>query len=126
MPYNQKLYERLQQSLACIPNVEGKKMFSGIAFMVSGKMCISVGPDRIMCRIDPALHDEALKKEGTKTVQMRGRDYRGYVYVSADARITKKQLEYWVNLCLDFNKRAKASKKKANHKYEGESHKNLL
>lgn len=112
MPYNQKLYERLQQSLASIPNVEEKKMFSGIAFMVNGKMCMSVGPDRIMCRLDPALHDEALKKKGAKTVQMRGRDYRGYVYVSADTLTTKKELDHWVNLCLDFNKRAKASKKK--------------
>lgn len=112
MPYSQKLYERLQQSLASIPNVEEKKMFSGIAFIVNGKMCMTVGPDRIMCRIDPALHDEALKKKGTKTVQMRARDYRGYVYVSADAIATKKELDHWVNLCLDFNKRAKASKKK--------------
>jgi len=112
MPHSQKLYKRLKQSFANIPNVEEKKMFSGITFMVNGKMCVSVGPDRIMCRIDPKLHDEALKETGTKTVQMKGRDYKGYVYVSEDAVSTKKQLDYWISFSLDFNKKAKASKKK--------------
>src|SRR5689334_6822046 len=112
MAYNQKLYKRLQQAFATIPNVEEKKMFSGITFMVDGKMCMTVGPDRIMCRIDPEIHDEALKKKGSKTVQMKGRDYRGYVHVSADALSTKKELDYWIDLSLDFNKKAKAVPKK--------------
>ena len=112
MAYNQKLYERLKRSLANIPKVEEKKMFRGITFMVDGKMCVSVSGDRIMCRIDPLLHDEAIKKQGCETVQMRGRDYKGFVYVSADAIPSKKELDYWVKLSLDFNKKAKASKKK--------------
>ncbi len=36
-----------------IDNVEEKKMFRGMTFMVDGKMCVSVGDDEIMCRIDP-------------------------------------------------------------------------
>jgi TfoX/Sxy family transcriptional regulator of competence genes len=112
MPYNQKLYERLKQSFSDVPKVEEKKMFSGITFMVDGKMCVTVGPDRIMCRVDPAIHDEAIKKKGVRTVQMRGRDYKGYVYVSEDVLTTKKELDYWIKLALDFNKQAKASVKK--------------
>lgn len=112
MAYNQKLYERLKQFFADIPKMEEKKMFSGITFMVDGKMCMTVGPDRIMCRIDPAIHDEALKKKGVRTVQMGGRDYKGYVYVSEDVITTKKELQYWIRLALDFNKKAKASAKK--------------
>lgn len=112
MPHNQQLYERLKQSLSHIPNVEEKKMFSGIAFMVNGKMCMTVGPDRIMCRIDPEVHDEAIKKKGCKTVLMKGREYKGYVHVSADALPTKKELDYWINLSLEFNKTAKALPKK--------------
>lgn len=111
MSYDQKLYECLREFFSRIPNVEEKKMFGGVAFIVNGKMCMTVGPDRIMCRIDPVRHDEALAKKGTKTVQMRGKDYKGYVYVSGDV-LTKKELDYWINLSLDFNKKAKASKKR--------------
>ena len=87
-------------------------MFGGLAFMVEGKMCVSVGKRRIMCRLDPATHDAALVQEGCTAVVMKGREYRGYVHVAADAVKTKRQLDYWVNLALDFNSRAKASTRK--------------
>jgi hypothetical protein len=37
-------------------------MFRGVTFMVNGKMCISVGEDRIMWRIDPELNEPAIEK----------------------------------------------------------------
>jgi TfoX/Sxy family transcriptional regulator of competence genes len=113
MAYNQKLYERLKRSFADVPKVEEKKMFRGITFMVNGKMCVSVGDDEIMCRIDASIHEEAIKRKGCRTMQMKGKDYIGYVLVSGDALPTKKELDYWINLALDFNKKAKASPKKA-------------
>jgi TfoX/Sxy family transcriptional regulator of competence genes len=79
-------------------------MFGGLVFMVRGKMCVSVGKERIMCRLDPAIHDAALKHKGCRTVAMRGRPYRGYVYIDAEAVRTKRQLDYWVRLALDYNR----------------------
>ena len=110
MTYNQVLAERVRAALMHLPHVEEKKMFGSLAFIVNGKMCINVGKDRIMCRIDPALHDQALKREGCKTVLMRGREYRGFVYVSEVELKPKRNLDYWIELSLDFNKRARASK----------------
>ena len=112
MAYNEKLADRVRSALAHLPKVEEKKMFRGIAFMVNGKMCITVGGDEIMCRIDPELHDEAIKKSGCRTMVMKGREYRGYVLVTEEGRKTKKDFDYWIALSLDFNKRAKASPKK--------------
>ena len=73
--------------------------------MVRGKMCITARPERIMCRIDPALHDTALKRKGCRTVVMKGRKYQGYVYVAADAVRTKVALKYWVDLALNYNEK---------------------
>jgi len=112
MAYNEKLTNRVREALANVPNVEEKKMFRGITFMVDGKMCISVGDNRIMCRIDPELHDEAVEKNGCTTVEMGGRQYKGYVYVSEEAIKSKKDFYHWINLALDYNKRAKAAPKK--------------
>jgi hypothetical protein len=69
MAYSEKLAERVRMALAHIPAVEEKKMFRGITFMVNGKMCISVGDDMLMCRIDPELHATAIQKKGCRTVQ---------------------------------------------------------
>ena len=38
---------------------------------------------------------------------------KGFVFVDAEVLNTKKELEYWVRLALDYNKIAKASKKPA-------------
>jgi len=84
-------------------------MFGGMTFMVEGKMCVSVGKDRIMCRIDPAIHEAALERPGCRTVVMKGREYRGFVYVDREAVRTKGGLDYWVDLALDYNSKAKAS-----------------
>ncbi len=111
MAYNEKLTNRLREAFADTKNVEELKMFRGIAFMVNGKMCITVGDDEIMCRIDPAMQETALEKKGTRAVIMRGREYKGYVKVQEDVLKTKKDLESWIRLALDFNKFAKASKK---------------
>ena len=110
MAYNEQLTNRVRAALAAIPNVEEKKMFSGITFMVNGKMCISVGNDRIMCRVDPAIHDDVVVRKGSRTVQMKGRDYRGYIYVSEEGIKTKKDFDFWIILSLEFNKKAKASR----------------
>src|SRR5262249_675773 len=112
MAINEALTKRVRMALADVPRVVEKKMFAGITFMVNGKMCVSVGNDRIICRVDPEIHDQALKRKGSRTVFMKGREYRGYVYVNEDAIQSKKDLDSWVALCLDFNKQAKASKKR--------------
>ena len=43
---------------------------------------------------------------------MKGRDYKGYVRVNEEAMKSKKDFEYWIGLALEFNKKAKAAKKK--------------
>lgn len=105
------LLERVRAALKRIPRVVERRMFSGITFMVRGKMCISVGRNGLMCRIDPALHDKAVARAGARTVRMNGRAYRGFVWVRESAVTSKRALDSWVKLCLAFNKRAKASKK---------------
>ena len=75
-------------------------------------MCISVGQGRLMCRIDPDKHDEAVEKPGCRTLVMKGREYKGFVYVSEEGFKTKKDFGYWVGLCLAFNDKAKTSPKK--------------
>lgn len=107
------LAERIRAALGSISDVEEKKMFGGIAFMVNGKMCVTAGKNRIMCRIDPAIHQEALKKKGVKTVTMNGREYKGFVHVSEEAVRSKKDLYYWIDLALKHNVTLWAAKSKS-------------
>lgn len=112
MPYSEKLAGRIREALAEVPKVEEKKMFRGLAFLVNGKMCVNVSGEELMCRFDPALQDELAEKNGFRTMVMKGKVYKGYGYISQDAIKSKKDFTYWINLCLEFNSKAKASKKK--------------
>ena len=112
MAINEKLTNRVREALAHMPKVAEKKMFSGIAFMVNGKMCVTVRDERIMCRIDPSIHDELLEKKDCRTMVMNGREYKGFMLVNEDAIKNKKEFDYWIGLALEFNKKAKAAKKK--------------
>ena len=112
MAHDEVLTNRMRDALAHISDVVEKKMFGGLVFMVNGKMCISVGNDRIMCRIDPAIHNEVVKRKGCRTVMMKERKYIGYVHVDKEVIKTKKDFDYWIALVLEYNKRTKPSKKK--------------
>tara|TARA_R110000868_G_C10892706_1_gene763746 strand:+ start:592 stop:945 length:354 start_codon:yes stop_codon:yes gene_type:complete len=114
MAYSTILADKVREYLSKIKGlkIEEKKMFGGLAFMVNGKMCINVGEDMLMCRFDPALIDEIAEKNGFLPMIMNGKEYKGYCYVEPVGYKNKNEFEYWVNLCLDFNDRAKSSKKR--------------
>lgn len=112
MAYNEKLNDRIRESLSGLKKVEEKHMFGGTCYMVNGKMCVGVVKDEMMCRINPEIYEEALEKKGCREMVFTGKPMKGYVFVSEDGMKTEKDFEYWIDLSLEFNKIAKASKKK--------------
>jgi TfoX/Sxy family transcriptional regulator of competence genes len=112
MPYNDHLANRVREQLLSIRKVEEKKMMGGLTFMVNNKMCVGILNDDLMARIDPEVYDSVLEKRGCRPMDFTGKPMKGFVFVSPEGTRTKKDLEYWINLSLAFNKKAKASKKK--------------
>jgi TfoX/Sxy family transcriptional regulator of competence genes len=112
MPHNESLANRIRKKLADLENIEEKQMMGGLIFMYNGKMCIGIFADDMMCRIDPTLHDFALEKKGCRTMDFTNRAMKGYVMVDNTGMKTQKEFNYWINLCLEFNDKAKSSKKK--------------
>lgn len=91
---------------------EEKKMMGGLTFMVQGKMCVGVLEDELMARIDPELYETSLKKKGCRPMDFTGKPMKGYIFVSNAGTKNPVDLDYWISLALDFNKKAKASPKK--------------
>ena len=112
MAYDEKLNVRVREALSHLQEVEEKYMFGGACYMVNNKMCIGILGNELMCRIDHEVYDKMVEMPGCRPMDFTGKSMRGYVFVSAEGMKTKKQFDQWITLCLDFNKRAKASKKK--------------
>ena len=59
MAYNEKLAGRVRETIALTnKNIEEKKMFGGLCFMVNDKMCVGVEKERLMIRLDPDNYEE--------------------------------------------------------------------
>lgn len=86
-------------------------MMGGLTFMVNDKMCVGIIKEEMMCRIDPDRQEEALGKQGCRIMDFTGRPMKGYVMVDDSGMKTAKAFNYWIGLCLEFNKKAKSSKK---------------
>lgn len=113
MAYSEKLASRIRESLNEVLNVKEKKMMGGLTFMVNDKMCVGIFKDELMCRIDPDVQEEALSMQGCRLMEFTGRPMHGFVLVNDSGMKSKKQFDYWMRHCLDFNRRAKPSKKKS-------------
>ena len=112
MAFNEKLADRTRELLAGTGRkVEEKKMFGGLCFMVDDKMCAGVEKERLMLRINPEKYDEVMEMEGCTPMDFTGKVMKGFVYVDESVLRSKKQLAYWINLALEYNQIARASKK---------------
>ena len=112
MAFNDKLADRIRESLVDVPDVIEKYMFGGVCFMVDNKMCVGVVKDEMMCRISPDIYEDALSKNGCREMVFAGKPMKGYVYIDDEGLRTKADFEFWNQLCLDYNSVAKAAKKK--------------
>jgi hypothetical protein len=113
MAYNLHLADRIQNFLIAkgIPNSE-KKMMGGLCYMVDDKMCIGITGDKLMARIDPEIYEAALLKEGCNEMNFTGRPMRGFVHIEPEAIEKDEDLAEWIQLCVDYNPKAKSSKKR--------------
>lgn len=93
-----------------------KKMMGGLCFMVDDKMCVGIVKEDLMARIGTEVYDEAMKKEGARPMDFTKRPMKGYVFVAPEGFDMEEDLAYWLELALDFNPLAKASKKKKKKK----------
>lgn len=111
MAYNENLADRVREALADIPNVEEKKMFRGVTFMVNDKMCVCVSGDELMLRLDPEITDQLVEENGTRPMIHGGKNMKGFIYISEERFRYKKDFDHWIKLALDYNPKAKSSKK---------------
>lgn len=113
MPYDEYLEERINNVLKDKKvNYQAKKMMGGLCYLVDDKMCVGIVKNQLMARIHPDLYEASLRKVGVNEMNFTGRPMKGYVFIDPEGVDLDKDLEYWIQLCLDFNPLAKSSKKK--------------
>ncbi|AHZ48562.1 MULTISPECIES: TfoX/Sxy family protein [Streptococcus] len=110
MAYSQSLAQQIRKILALkLPpqifeeELEEKKLFGGLAFMIRGKMVLTVSSRKdelVMVRIGKETEKQVLPRTGARTTLMRGRPYHGYIDLDIEGQ---KELPYWIDLALSYN-----------------------
>lgn len=117
MAYDSYLAERIERILIDRKvNFYQKAMMGGLVFMVEDKMCIGIvrdkktKEDRIMARIGEEAQNQYSNRNGCRSMEFTGRPMKGFVFIYPEGYDMEDDLEFWVDLSLAFNPKAKKSK----------------
>lgn len=115
--YDEALGNRVRAILLSVPNVDEKKMFGGVTFMVNGQMCCGVLKDDLVVKTGPEGFDELVAQPHVRPFDFSGRPMVGMVYVAGPGVATDAHLRAWIQRGLDFvNANPKTTARKARRK----------
>jgi TfoX/Sxy family transcriptional regulator of competence genes len=102
MPYDDVLADRVRRALASRRDIEEKRMFGGIAFMVAGRMACGLVGDTLMVRVGPDAYEVLLDAPHVRPMDFTGRPLKGFVYVEPEGIQTPRALRTWIQRALAF------------------------
>lgn len=103
MAFDEHLAERIRTLLADRIDVDERRMFGGIAFLVAGNMCCGVNGDDLVVRVEPDEADALIEAEdGARPMDLTGRPMRGWLFVSPAATAADDDLARWVRRAETF------------------------
>ena len=100
--YDEALAARIRAALAGAPEVQEKRMFGGLAFLVEGSMVAAAnGHGGLMVRCDPDRTEELLREPGTSRPAMGTRTiHRGWVVIESDRLQEDADLRRWLDQAI--------------------------
>lgn len=104
MAFNEALAQRVREVLYPLAAAQEKKMFGGLALLVSGNMTVSVIQDDLIVRVGLKNYQSALDKPGADLFTPTGKPMAGWIAVAPDGHRSDEDLKYWIELALEFVK----------------------
>jgi TfoX/Sxy family transcriptional regulator of competence genes len=102
MAYDELLAVRIRAALDHLPNLEQKKMFGGVCFLINGNMACGVFKDDLIVRIGLENYQEALGIPHVKLFDITGKALKGWVMVEPQGSREESTLKAWVERGLEL------------------------
>ena len=102
MAFDESLAARIRAALARKKNVEEKKMFGGICFLLNGNMLVGVWKDSLIARLGPEQGDEALLEPHVKVFDITGKPMKNWILVEPEGIEVDDQLKDWIQRAAKF------------------------
>ncbi len=106
MAYDEGLAQRIREIFEQQDNIAAeiieKKMFGGLAFMLSGNMCVGIVDETLMARVGPEQYEDALQHPHAREMDFTGKPLKGFIYVDAEGIVDDSDLQEWITRCMTF------------------------
>ena len=102
MAYSTLLAHRVRAVLPAGLQVQERKMFGGLAFLVGGHLGCGILGDRLMVRIPPQDHAQTLAEPHVHPMDLTGRPMRGFIFIDAEGLTSEPNLTSWVERGVAF------------------------
>ena len=102
MAFDESLAGGIRDVLADKLNIEEKKMFGGVGFLLNGNMLVGVWKASLIVRVGPDAYEEALLEPNVKEFDITGRPMTGWVLVEPEGVGEDDQLKDWIERANKF------------------------
>src|SRR5262245_13633370 len=102
MAFDEALAARIRKRVEKRKGFAEKKMFGGIAFLLSGNMCCGVSKTEMIVRLAPEDTEAALTEPHVRIFDMTGRPMKGWLLVDAKGLARDASLEKWIERSVKY------------------------
>jgi TfoX/Sxy family transcriptional regulator of competence genes len=115
--YNAKLEEKIDATAKWWLNVEKKKMFGGVCYLLKGNMCFGIYKDSLIVRMDKEQGEKSLKHRNVQPFDFTGKPMAGWIMVDEAGWKNQAGMAKWLGIGKKFalslpEKKAKGKAKK--------------
>jgi hypothetical protein len=100
--YDEGLAQRVRETLADRRDIEEKRMFGGLSFMVGGNLACGIIGEDLIVRVGPDGGAGALAQPHTRPFDFTGRPMKGWVVVDQAGLDADEVLGEWVERGVSF------------------------
>jgi TfoX/Sxy family transcriptional regulator of competence genes len=102
MAFDETLAQRIRDALARKKNIEERKMFGGIGFLLHGNMLVGVWKNSLIVRVGPDGYDDALLEAHVKEFDITGKPMKGLVLIEPEGIDDDESLKAWIQQAVKF------------------------
>ncbi len=81
MAYNTRLEEKIEDAVKRWKDVEKKKLFGGVCWLLKGNMCFGIWKDFLIVRTGKEQGEKSLKDKNVEPFAITGRPMSGWIMV---------------------------------------------
>jgi TfoX/Sxy family transcriptional regulator of competence genes len=102
MRFDESHARRIRDLLVRKRNIEERKMFGRLCFLLNGNALAGVWKDRLIAQLGPAHYEEATLEPHVRAFDITGKPMRNWVAVEPETVEDDDQLQEWIRRATKF------------------------